>query len=56
VGSFGTAAAFVVALAVMVVVPDTSYWPLLLLVVSDRIVDRLGRLWHRGARAGAVVR
>jgi uncharacterized membrane protein len=41
-GAFGTAAAFLVALAVMLVVPATDYWPLLLLIVSDRVVG-LGR-------------
>lgn len=36
VHAFGTCAAFVVALAVMLAIPATSYWPLLLLSVSDR--------------------
>lgn len=37
--AFAVAIAFVVALAVMLLVPATSYWPLLLLLVSDRAVD-----------------
>ena len=32
-------AAFLVALGVMLLVPSTSYWPLLLLLASDRVVD-----------------
>jgi uncharacterized membrane protein len=46
--SFATFAAFVLALAVMLLLPATSYWPLLLLVVSDRVVD----LWRRRDGAG----
>jgi uncharacterized membrane protein len=45
--SFAVAVTFVVALAVMLLVPRSSYWPLLLLLVSDRVADlfagRLGR-------------
>jgi uncharacterized membrane protein len=41
--AFATAAAFAVALAVMLLVPPVSYWPLLLLLVSDRFVG----LWRR---------
>lgn len=37
VHAFGTFAAFVVALLVMLALPATSYWPLLLLAVSDRL-------------------
>jgi uncharacterized membrane protein len=37
-GSFGVAGTFVVALAVMLLWPVSSYWPLLLLLVSDRAV------------------
>jgi uncharacterized membrane protein len=37
--AFGTFGAFVAALAVMLLIPATSYWPLLLLVVSDRVVE-----------------
>lgn len=35
---FGTAGTFVVALAVMLLLPGTSYWPLLLLRISNRVV------------------
>ena len=34
--SCATSITFVVALLVMVLVPATGYWPLLLLVLSDR--------------------
>jgi uncharacterized membrane protein len=37
--AFATFAAFAVALAVMLIVPAVSYWPLLVLLVSDRVVD-----------------
>jgi uncharacterized membrane protein len=40
--AFASAAAFLVALAVMLLIPPTSYWPLLLLLVSDRVVA-----WYR---------
>jgi uncharacterized membrane protein len=36
---FGTVLTFVLALAVMLLLPATSYWPLLLLLISDRVVD-----------------
>jgi hypothetical protein len=39
VHAFGTCAAFVLALVVMLAVPATSYWPLLLLMVSDRLIS-----------------
>ena len=39
VHAFGTCAAFVLALVVMLVVPATGYWPLLLLMVSDRLIS-----------------
>jgi uncharacterized membrane protein len=42
VRAFATFAAFVVALVVMLVFPGVSYWPLLLLMVPDRLV----RLWR----------
>jgi hypothetical protein len=41
--AFATAAAFAVALAMMLLVPLVSYWPLLLLLVSDRVVDLVRR-------------
>jgi uncharacterized membrane protein len=47
--AFATTAAFVVALLVMVLVPATSYWPLLLLAVPSRAVTR-GRAALGGAR------
>jgi uncharacterized membrane protein len=37
--AFATAGAFLVALGAMLLIPPTSYWPLLLLLVSDRMVD-----------------
>ncbi len=37
-GAFGTATTFLLSLAVMLVFPASSYWPLLLLLVSDRLV------------------
>lgn len=43
VHAFATSVTFVVALLVMVVVPATSYWPLLLLLVSDRAVSSVRR-------------
>jgi uncharacterized membrane protein len=46
--TFATAATFVVALVVMLVAPATSYWPLLLLVVSDNVVS-WGRVVRRRA-------
>ena len=42
--AFATAAAFVAALAAMLLVPPVSYWPLLLLLVSDRAVDLVRHL------------
>jgi uncharacterized membrane protein len=44
--TFATSATFVVALVVMLVVPGTSYWPLLLLVASDNVVS-WGRVLRR---------
>lgn len=45
-----TAAMFVVALAISLAFPEASYFPLLLLLVSDRVVH----LWRRaGTAAGA---
>ena len=41
--AFATATAFGVALAVMLLVPSVSYWPLLLLLASDRVVDLVRR-------------
>jgi len=46
----GTTAAFLLALAISVVFPATSYWPLLLLVLVDPVVDRVRA---RRARAEA---
>ena len=43
VHAFATSVTFVVALLVMVAVPATSYWPLLLLIVSDRAVSSMRR-------------
>jgi uncharacterized membrane protein len=40
--AFATFAAFVVALVMMLVLPGVSYWPLLVLLVPDRLV----RLWR----------
>ena len=40
-------ALFLVALAVMLLVPGSSYWPLLLLVVSDRVIEWGTDLVHR---------
>ncbi len=48
--TFATAATFVVALAVMLAVPASSYWPLLLLVLSDNLVS-WGRVARRRARS-----
>ena len=45
-----TTAAFALALAISVVFPATTYWPLLLLVLVDPVV---GRLRTRRARAEA---
>lgn len=42
--SFATFVTFVVVLAVMLVAPATSYWPLVLLVVPDRLVAT----WRQG--------
>jgi uncharacterized membrane protein len=39
VHAFAMVAAFVVALVVMLLVPFFSYWPLLLLLVPDRVLD-----------------
>jgi uncharacterized membrane protein len=47
VRAFGTTATFLVALAVMLLVPGSSYWPLLLLVVSDRVIEWGTDLVHR---------
>ncbi len=51
VRAFAMCAAFVVALAVMLVFPGLSYWPLLLLLLPDRLV----KLWRgrSGGSAGA---
>lgn len=38
-----TAVAFVLALVISVAFPATSYWPLLLLVLADPVVDRIRR-------------
>jgi uncharacterized membrane protein len=48
--TFAIAATFVVALVVMLVVPATGYWPLLLLVVSDNVVS-WGRVLRRRRQA-----
>jgi len=49
--STGVAVGFLVALAVMLALPSTGYWPLLLLVLTDPIVRRL---WgRRGRSAGS---
>jgi uncharacterized membrane protein len=51
----GTAVTFLVALVVSLLVPSTSYYPLLLLLVSDRVVDLLRVVLHRrrpGVRMG----
>ena len=45
-----TTVVFLLALAISVVFPATTYWPLLLLVLVDPVVDRLRT---RRARAGA---
>jgi uncharacterized membrane protein len=41
--SIGSSIAFVVALAITLVFPATSYWPLLLLLVPDRVLQ----VWRR---------
>lgn len=51
VGSLITAATMVLALLISLAVPDASYWPLLLLVVSGRVSAFLGSR-RRAARAG----
>jgi uncharacterized membrane protein len=43
-----TAVTFLVALVVSLLVPSTSYYPLLLLLVSDRVVALLRTVRHRG--------
>jgi uncharacterized membrane protein len=48
--AFATTATFVAALAVMLLVPGASYWPLLLLLVSDQFVG----LGHRLLRHRAL--
>jgi uncharacterized membrane protein len=48
--AFGTGAAFLAALGVMLLVPAASYWPLLLLVVSDRVVDLVRPRSHLGRK------
>src|SRR5262249_42087927 len=45
VRAFGPTATFVLALGLMLLVPGASYWPLLLLLVSDRVIS-----WGRGLR------
>jgi TMEM175 potassium channel family protein len=45
--AFGTSITFLVALAVMLTVPASGYWPLLLLLVPDRAVALWRRLAHR---------
>ena len=47
--AFGTAVTMVVALAVMLAVPATSYWPLLLLGVSNRVTSVGERIKQRVA-------
>jgi TMEM175 potassium channel family protein len=45
-GAFGTAGTLVLALVIMLLIPAASYWPLLLLLLSDRLVSvvrRVGR-------------
>lgn len=46
-GAFGTTATFALALLVMLLIPATSYWPLLLLLVSDRLVAIVLRMGRR---------
>jgi len=38
-----TTVAFLLALVVSLAVPATGYWPLLLLLLADPLVDRLSR-------------
>ncbi len=45
---------FALALAVMLAVPQTSYYPLLLLMVSGRLISLRRRLRARGRRAPAT--
>lgn len=52
-GSFAVCATFLVALAVMLLVPATSYWPLLLLALPDRLVAWWRRQHPRGAGGGS---
>jgi uncharacterized membrane protein len=46
-GAFGTAATFLLALALMLLVPATSYWPLLLLTVSDHLASLVRTVGRR---------
>jgi uncharacterized membrane protein len=49
----GTTVTFVVALAITVAFPATSYWPLLLLVLTDPVVRQIRRSRAKATRADA---
>ncbi|HVX47270.1 MAG TPA: TMEM175 family protein [Mycobacteriales bacterium] len=46
--SFATSVTFVLALAVMLLAPVTSYWPLLLILVSERAWETIRSFLRRG--------
>jgi uncharacterized membrane protein len=48
--AFGTTLTFLIALVISVAVPAVSYWPLLLLLLTDPIVRRLRRIRGTGDR------
>jgi uncharacterized membrane protein len=52
VQAFGVALTFLLALAVMLLVPATSYWPLLLLLISDRLADAVRAVTRRRTVGG----
>jgi uncharacterized membrane protein len=54
-GAVGATVAFLVALAVSLAIPATGYYPLLLLLLPDRLVDLWRRRTHDGRPAGADV-
>ena len=53
--AFGTSFTWLIVLAIMLLAPATSYWPLLILTLSDRVVviatARLHRFSSRGGRS-----
>ena len=49
----GTAVTFLLALGISVAIPATSYWPLLLLLLTEPVLDRARRARVAGRKSGS---